>query len=280
MERLKEEGVLKSSTLFSYIPSVSGKKVFLYPLYIGHYQTQTGYYLRRNNYDSFMLLFTCAGSGTVETESRKCTLNPGEAMILNCYDSHIYYPNGSWDFYWLHFDGNFALDYYRYLTENTNQPVTIKEPMEYISAWRNLRDLIIHHPAFSEPLMSKYITDLLTLIASSGSVQGNDSISVSAIDRCLTYINRHLNEHLSLEKLAGIASLSPYHFARCFKAATGYTPHEYILTGRLDLAKFYLKTTSDTIKKIAYSCGFQSEHSFCTAFKKVTDFTPTEFRKK
>ena len=135
------------------------------------------------------------------------------------------------------------------------------------------------HPAFSEPMMSKYITDLLTLFASSGSVQGS-SKTVNGIDCCLTYINRHLEEHLPLDKLADLASLSPYHFSRCFKAATGYTPHEYILTGRLDLARFYLKTTSDTIKKIAYSCGFQSEHSFCTAFKKYTGYTPTEFRNK
>lgn len=279
MEIPREEGVLKESTFFSYIPSVSGKRVFLYPLYIGHYQTQTGYYLRRNRYDSLLLLFTCGGSGTIETGSGKYILSPGEAMILDCYAPHSYYPNKSWDFYWLHFDGSYAMEYYQYLTENVRQPATIKEPLEFINTWRNLRDLMKSHPAFSEPMMSKYITDLLTLFASSGSVQGS-SKTVNGIDCCLTYINRHLEEHLPLDKLAGLASLSPYHFSRCFKAATGYTPHEYILTGRLDLARFYLKTTSDTIKKIAYSCGFQSEHSFCTAFKKYTGYTPTEFRNK
>lgn len=279
MERPKEVGVLESSTFYSYTPSVSGKKVFLYPLYIGHYQSHTGYYLTRNRYDSFMLLFTNKGSGTIELNSGKYVLNPGEAMIINCYEPHTYYPNETWDFYWLHFDGNQALDYYHYLMEHVYQPVTLKFPIEFRNAWQELKDLIRHHPTYSEPMMSKHITDLLTLLASSDAAQKDRSQSIDAIDRCLTYINRHLDEHLPLDKLADISAVSPYHFTRCFKAATGYTPHEYILTGRVDLAKFYLKTTSDSIKKIAYTCGFQSEHSFCTAFKKNTGFTPTQFRK-
>ena len=73
-------------------------------------------------------------------------------------------------------------------------------------------------------------------------------------------------------------SLSPFYFSRCFKQETGYTPYHYIYTSRIHLARFYLKTSEDTVKEIGYRCGFKSEHSFCTAFKNEMGQTPTEFR--
>lgn len=98
------------------------------------------------------------------------------------------------------------------------------------------------------------------------------------IDDTLQYINRHLTEDLTLERLAKRVSLSPFYFSRRFKQETGYTPYHYIYTSRIHLARFYLKTSEDTVKEIGYRCGFKSEHSFCTAFKNEMGQTPTEFR--
>jgi AraC-like DNA-binding protein len=94
----------------------------------------------------------------------------------------------------------------------------------------------------------------------------------------VSYIMEHLSEDVSLEELAKKASLSPFYFSRLFKKETGFTPHDYILTTRINHAKFLLLTSSLSIKDICFQLGFSSESAFCTAFKKKIGETPSEFR--
>ena len=61
---------------------------------------------------------------------------------------------------------------------------------------------------------------------------------------------------MTLESLASRVSLSPYYFLRKFKEETGYTPYRYILTSRINLARFYLITSRDTVKKYRHMLWF------------------------
>ena len=86
------------------------------------------------------------------------------------------------------------------------------------------------------------------------------------------------DQELSLEDLAAQAALSPFYFSRLFKRETGFSPHRYILAARIGNAKFLLQSTGDSVKRICFTVGFTSESSFCTAFKKETGLTPSEYR--
>ena len=57
------------------------------------------------------------------------------------------------------------------------------------------------------------------------------------LKRVVAHIEDNLAEDLSLEDLAGIAAMSPYHFARAFKAATGASPLQYVIGARIDRAR-------------------------------------------
>ena len=98
------------------------------------------------------------------------------------------------------------------------------------------------------------------------------------IEEVRSYILENPDKPLSLEDLARRANLSPYHFARTFKRQVGLSPHDYLIHTRLSLAKFYLLSTGDSVKQIAYNCGFTSECGFCTTFKKRLGVTPTKYR--
>jgi AraC family transcriptional regulator len=54
------------------------------------------------------------------------------------------------------------------------------------------------------------------------------------------YVEDHLDDGLSLGQMAAVAHLSPYHFARQFKAATGLPPHQYVIMRRVERAKQFL----------------------------------------
>ena len=76
-----------------------------------------------------------------------------------------------------------------------------------------------------------------------------------AIAQAVKYIGEHLFESLSVEKVADAVSLSPSHFSRLFRSTTG------------------------SVKEIAFRVGYRSEVNFITAFTEKTGATPTQFRR-
>ena len=86
-------------------------------------------------------------------------------------------------------------------------------------------------------------------------------------------------ETIRLNDLAKITKTSTYHFCRLFKKTTGMTPYQYVMQQRIELGKQLLKENS-SIAEIALSCGFASQSSFTTAFRKYVGVTPKTYRQK
>lgn len=94
------------------------------------------------------------------------------------------------------------------------------------------------------------------------------------------YIEVSLDQDLSLEVLAGIAAMSPYHFSRRFKETVGMAPHAYVMYRRAHKAKNMLIETNESLAQIAYDCGFASQSHMTTNVKKVLGITPARLRKE
>jgi AraC family transcriptional regulator len=94
----------------------------------------------------------------------------------------------------------------------------------------------------------------------------------------LDHIHAHATEDLSLEDLARVARLSPFHFSRLFKASTGLTPHQYVLQWRVEEAKRLLRHSRMEIADIAYRLGFRDQSHFTARFRKITGATPKRWR--
>lgn len=93
------------------------------------------------------------------------------------------------------------------------------------------------------------------------------------------YIERHLDEPLSLEALSAIAHCSPFHFHRMFTAWSGLPLYRYIQWLRLRHASWRLAfNPHDKIIDIALDAGFQNPESFSRAFKTALGTTPRQFR--
>lgn len=98
------------------------------------------------------------------------------------------------------------------------------------------------------------------------------------IQQLLEYINTHLAEELSINQLSQITLMSKYYMMRSFKAATGFSIHQYISSKRMIMARELLKNSSASITDICYQCGFQDYSTFSREFKKQFNLTPREYR--
>jgi AraC family transcriptional regulator len=92
------------------------------------------------------------------------------------------------------------------------------------------------------------------------------------------YIEEHLGGCPTLEQIAAVARLTPCHFARQFKAATGLPPHQYVITRRIDRAKQLLQAGTDlSLAEVAMHAGFSDQSQFCRHFKRLVGVTPRQF---
>ena len=85
-------------------------------------------------------------------------------------------------------------------------------------------------------------------------------------------------EPLDVPALARAAHLSPAHFSREFRRVFGETPHQYLLTRRLERAAALLRTTDRTVADICLTVGLRSVGSFTTSFGRMFGLSPTEYR--
>ena len=92
------------------------------------------------------------------------------------------------------------------------------------------------------------------------------------------YVHENLNQEITLARLAEQIGLSPYHFARQFKAATGKTPYQFVTETRIERAGNLLAKTDLPIIEICFRCGFQTQSYFTTLFRKYMGTTPKAYR--
>lgn len=100
-------------------------------------------------------------------------------------------------------------------------------------------------------------------------------------NRVFDYIDQHLDEDLSVERLSRVANFSKYHFHRQFSGYAGIGVSKYIQLMRLRRASYRLAfNRADRLIDIALDACFESPESFSRAFKNAFCQTPSAFRKK
>ncbi|MBQ7840057.1 MAG: helix-turn-helix transcriptional regulator [Lachnospiraceae bacterium] len=273
-----EKFVAESSDYFIYSPSKSALEMFFYPLQCGHFIYEPGYFLHRESYDSFLLMYIQNGELTMEFDDAVSCARQGHFVLLDCYKSHSYYSDSGCECLWCHFDGPLARSWFENILSHSGSIFSLQEPYGTINKLQSVFDIFCSGHPVREPLMSKLLTDILTAFMLQTPQNEKSHNYVSMAEETITYINEHFREDITVEMLADRVGLSQYHFIRTFKKETGYTPHEYIVNTRIATAKYLLKNTRLSVKNICFDSGFSCESVFCSAFKRHQAMTPAQYR--
>jgi len=123
-------------------------------------------------------------------------------------------------------------------------------------------------------LLREYTTGSATM------VWPKTQLSPHKLRRTIDFIDENLHGELTLNTLAQAVALSPGHFAHAFRAATGVTPHRYVVERRVETAKALLRQSDLPITEIAQRIGCSSHSHFSVQFHRVTGFTPRQYRNR
>ncbi len=95
----------------------------------------------------------------------------------------------------------------------------------------------------------------------------------------LAFMQEHLAEPLSVDDLAARSAMSPRTFARRFRAATGTTPHKWLVRQRVLLAQRLLESTDLPVDRVAERCGFGSAAGLREHFSRQVRTSPLSYRR-
>ena len=252
------------STYYLASPNNEVKDTFLYPLIAGSLSYLPGYSLRHRSMDNFMLAYIREGDLNIKVAGRLFTVH--EHPLLPCKD------------YFVHFDGPTANAYYRYLARNDEVAIIRERTDRIVNSMRGIIDVMSGRTKLAPSSVAHLIDGILTDCDANNEIDRTGNATHIAIERVVSYIAEHLDEDLSIDRLAAIACLSRFYFAKAFREIVGTSPNEYVTRLRVIRAKYLLSLTDLTVLQISKDCGYRSQSTFGAMFKRSIGVTPSEYR--
>jgi transcriptional regulator GlxA family with amidase domain len=96
--------------------------------------------------------------------------------------------------------------------------------------------------------------------------------------RIREYIDNNIEQRISVEALAGLASLSVCYFVRAFKQSVGVTPHDYLIRRRVERTMELLAGTDMPLSEIALATGFADQSHCARRFRQHVGMSPKAYR--
>ena len=125
---------------------------------------------------------------------------------------------------------------------------------------------------FASCLAEKYT------VASSRPPELRGGLPIRQLHKIEEHVAEHLAQEISVEALAQLVELSPFHFSRVFKQTTGMPPLQFVTRERITRAQQLLRETKQSVIEIALEVGYTSPSHFAQVFRRATGITPLEFR--
>ncbi|MEI6350678.1 MAG: AraC family transcriptional regulator [Verrucomicrobiota bacterium] len=229
--------------------------------------------------DEFGLLYLVNGRGIFESAHQSATsIEAGSAVFLFPGDWHRYRPDPDtgWEEYWILFGGSVVESW------KTEGFLRVDQPVAEIDMGHSLA------PIFDELLRLSQRGNNSSFVASGlchlligrilNAVETPNDRCGRQMQEAADILRLRAGMEVDLQALSIDLAMSYSAFRRAFRRHFGIPPHRFHQQARITLAKELLIGTPLPLKAIADRLSFQSEFYFMQAFKRVTGFTPTQWR--
>ena len=233
-----------------------------------------------HSHDFYQYLYVKKGSGELQTDGKRLTLEIGKIYVLPPFIQHsIESFDEGMTTYELKFHANREND--TALSETT---VTIDLSGTHAeSVFKGMfNETANMHPMYKEMLSLK-LEELhlcMTRAAELDESKKKTSSYSQTFSDVIYYMERNYASEMSLKTLADIAHMEKIYFLKKFKAEVGTTPVNYLRRLRINQSKNLLINSDFNVTQIAEAVGFQSIHHFSNVFKKLVGISPSEYKEQ
>lgn len=238
----------------------------------------------RHWHEEYQLCFIHSGAGELKYRGRDLPTPPASLFIIHPGEVHANhcYEGSTCSYRTIFVDPELmrraAIEVYGKDPGLPFFPTAVVFDQDLLAQYVNL------HAALEQPSSSLerqvLLLDLLTgLIARFAERQATPRTFGSerqAVKRACEYLSEHFAENISLELLARLANLSPFHFSRVFREQFGMPPHAFQTQLRVLRAKTLLRQ-GWTISRVASETGFADQSHFTRHFKRLVVVTPGQY---
>ncbi|QAS69341.1 AraC family transcriptional regulator [Oenococcus sicerae] len=232
----------------------------------------------------YMIHYVSEGKGVFTSKNIRYHISPGEFFFIQPGKIVKMEANQKepWTINWIRFKGRLVDTYLNQIGVSLMNPVVSGESAQKIK--KIISDLI------QTSLMNQaddlyYSEKLLEVIrimrlAYPSTVSSHYSADAKIFHEGMQFIEKNFDSPITIEDVRTKLAVDRSYLYRAFKKWLDASPKEFLVSLRMDKAKEILqdKNNQNTIRSIAFACGFEDPQYFTKAFKDFTGKTPTEYR--
>lgn len=231
----------------------------------------------------YQILYITKGKGVLSFDNEtEIPIAKGLVFFIFPGQWHTYHPSikTGWNEYYIGFEGPI----FDSLVENSfitkeNQVLEVGFNEELVNLFSRALEVAELDKISSQQYLSGIVLHILGLVLS---VSQNKIFEVGdvvqKIEQAKIIMNENVFKNIDPEELAENLNTSYSWFRKVFKDYTGYAPAKYFQELKIRKAKQLLVGTSHTVKEISFMLDYNSTEHFFSLFKKMTGYTPLEYR--
>ncbi len=193
--------------LLSVYSQHQAARTFFYPVCTGYFRYAPGYCLKRNSYDSFLIMYIKRAAARSGWVTRPTPPGEGQIVVLDCYKPHSYYTDSRLGIFVVFTStGPVAREYFQMITADSGPILHLKDHYKFDKYLNKIYQLFRENASIKEALISQYITNVLTALLVARESNSGSPVQSEIIEETAAYMSEHLTEPLTLEQLASRAS--------------------------------------------------------------------------
>jgi AraC-like DNA-binding protein len=261
------------------------------PLLTGILPTDVGFFPRAQGHlrerpagvDQAIFIYCTRGAGWCETEGRRHTVEARELLVVPPNTPHVYGADEQrpWTIHWFHAQGGLVEPFLDELGTTVDHPVVhVGDSTQLLALFEEVYAAMEHgYTPLQLICAAQTLAHLLAVMLRHHRESHHERPGTQQkVVQTIAYMQQHLDQSLSLDALAAVASLARSQYTALFKRQTGYAPIDYFIRLKMHHACQLLDTTPSSVKIIAAAVGYEDPLYFSRVFRAINKVSPRAWR--
>lgn len=243
---------------------------------VGASNCKKGYCIENECSEFACIEYITDGSGFLEIDGKKILQKKGSVILIPRHSKCKYYtdPSDLQSKIWMMATGDIVDNLFDSFIPSGSY---VFESSEIKGYFDEILRLTQKHCENYSVLRKKLFVQISNIFTHACSDQTFETAALP--DLIKEHLNAGIYKKYSLDELASSLNYSKNHLICVFRNEYGMTPYRYLLTKKIENAKWYLENTGISVSEISNSLKFADTSYFSNIFKKETGVTPTQCRK-